>query len=133
MKQRIQQPVNRAYFWGLSLDQHNAQQHILNCIIESEVVIFLLFRKSKETRCILVEISNNFKRDVVSLSKVCRSKIFVTQWDFIRTLEIHLKKGWYFHKIFDNSHLKFGKMKKAKIRKQHFRQPVNRKPSFFTN
>ena len=33
-------------------------------------------------------------------------------------------------KIFHNSHLKFGKNEKAKIEKQHFRRPVNRKPNF---
>ena len=41
----------------------------------------------------------------------------VDQNNFIRTLEIHYKKGWFFHKIFDNSHLKNGKMEKAKIKK----------------
>ena len=39
------------------------------------------------------------------------------QKNFIRTLEIHYKKGWFFHKIFDNSHLKNVKMEKAKIKK----------------
>ena len=133
MKQCIQQPVNRAYLWNLNLDQHNAQQYILKCDIRSEVVIFLLFRKNKETKCISVEILKSYKIAVVSLSKVCRSKIFVTQQNFIGTIEIHFQKRWLFHKIFDNSHMKFGKTRKAKIKKQHFRQPVNRKPSFFTN
>ena len=36
-----------------------------------------------------------------------------------KLVELLFKKGWFFHKIFDNSHLKFGKMKKAKIKKQH--------------
>ena len=79
MKQLIQRPVNRAYLWSLNIEEHNAPQYILKFIIKSEVVIFLLFRKNKETKCISVEISKNFKRTVVSLSKVCRSKIFVTQ------------------------------------------------------
>ena len=48
------------------------------CNIRSEVVTFLSFRKNKEIKCISVEISKVFKRAVVSLSKVCRSKIFVT-------------------------------------------------------
>ena len=47
------------------------------CFIKSEVVIFLPFRKNKETKCISLEISKIFKRVLVSLSKVCRSKIFV--------------------------------------------------------
>ena len=77
----------------------------------------------------------NFKNSQKGRQKFnCQKlKIFVTQQNFIRTLEIHYKEGWFFHKIFDNSHLKFGKMKKAKIKKQHFRQPVNRKPNFFQN
>ena len=51
-------------------------------------------------------------------SKMYRSKIFVTQQNFfLRTLEIH-------YKIFDNSHLKFGRKEKAKIKKQHVRRPV---------
>ena len=29
--------------------------------------------------------------------------------------------------------MKFGKMKKVKIKNWHFQQPVNRKPNFFTN
>ena len=33
-------------------------------------------------------------------------------------------------KIFDNNYLKFGKREKTKIEKEHFRRPVNRKPSF---
>ena len=37
------------------------------------------------------------------------------------------------HKIFGNGHLKFGKMKKALIKKKHFQQPVNCKANFFTN
>ena len=32
---------------------------------------------------------------------------------------MHYKKGWFFHKIFDNNHLKVGKMKNAKITKEH--------------
>ena len=79
MKQLIQRPVNRAYLWSLNIEEHNAQQYILKFIIKSEVVVFLSFRKNKETKCISMEISKNFKRTVVSLSKVCRSKIFVTQ------------------------------------------------------
>ena len=38
----------------------------------------------------------------------------------------------FFQMIFDNSHLKFKKVKKTKIKKQHFRQAVNRKQNFFT-
>ena len=73
------------------------------CIIKREVVIFLSFTKNKETKCISKQISNNLKRAVALLSKVCRSKISVTLQNFIRTLEIHCKKGWFFHKIFDNT------------------------------
>ena len=85
--------------------------------------MFLSFRKNKETKCISVQISKKFKRAAVSLSKMCRSKIFVTQQNFLRTLEIH-------YKIFDNSHLKFGKKEKAKIIKQHVQQAVLTSLSF---
>ena len=33
-----------------------------------------------------------------------------------RTFEIHYKKGQFFHKLFDNNNLIFGKMKKTKIK-----------------
>ena len=36
-------------------------------------------------------------------------------------------------KIFDNSHLKFGKRKLAKVKKKHFWRPFNCKRNFFTN
>ena len=57
--------------------------------------MFLSFRKNKETKCISVQISKKFKRPAVSLSKMCRLKIFVTYQNFLRTLETH-------YKIFDN-------------------------------
>ena len=44
---------------------------------------------------------NNNKRPAISLSKMCRSKIFVGQQKLLRTPEIH-------YKIFNNKHLKFG-------------------------
>ena len=44
-------------------------------IIKYEAVIFLSFRKKKESKGITVKISKNFERAVVLLSKVCRSKI----------------------------------------------------------
>ena len=81
--------------------------------MRSEVVIFLSFKKNEETKCISMEISKSLKKTVVSLSKVCRSKIFRTTFS-IRTLKIHYKKGWSFHKIFDNNHWKFGKNEKGK-------------------
>ena len=71
--------------------------------------MFLSFRKNKETKCIPVQISKKFKRATVSLSKMCRLKI-CDVLELIRTLEIH-------YKIFDNSHLKFGKREKEKIKK----------------
>ena len=74
--------------------------------------MFLSFRKNKETKCISVQISKKFKRAAVSLSKMFRLKMFVTYQNFLKTLEIH-------YKIFNNSHLKFGK-----IKKQHVRRPV---------
>ena len=62
----------------LSLTYH-AKQYSLNvAIIKSEVVIFLSFRKNIETKHISVQISKIFKRAVVSLSKICKSKIIVT-------------------------------------------------------
>ena len=39
--------------------------------------MFLSFRKNKETKCISEQISKKIKRATVSLSKMCRSKIFV--------------------------------------------------------
>ena len=68
------------------------------------------FAKNKEAKCISVQISKKFKGFAISSSKMCRSKIFVTQKKLPRILEIH-------YKIFDNSHLKFGKREKAKIEK----------------
>ena len=47
-------------------------------IIKNEVVIFLSFGKNKETKCISLEMSKGFKRAVVFMSKLLRSKIFVT-------------------------------------------------------
>ena len=35
-------------------------------------------RKNKETKCISMQISQNFKRVVISLSKMCRPNILVT-------------------------------------------------------
>ena len=67
----------------------------------------------------------NFKRAVVSLSKMCRSKMFVTEQNFTRILEIH-------YNIFDNSHLKFGK--KGKVKSKIISDgPLIRKLNFFTN
>ena len=45
--------------------------------------------------------------------KYVRHKNICDVVELHKNLEIHYKKGWFFHKIFDNSHLKFGKMKKA--------------------
>ena len=45
-------------------------------IIKNETVIFFDLKK-KQRKFISVEISKKFKRAVVSLSKVCRSKIFL--------------------------------------------------------
>ena len=53
---------------------------------------------------------------VVLLSKICRSKTLMTYQNFIRTFKIHYKKEWFFHKIFDNSHLVFRKTKEEKIK-----------------
>ena len=96
------------------------------CIIKREVVIFPSFRKNKETKCISLQISKKEKsrRATISLSKMRRSKIFVRQQNLIRTLEID-------YKVFDNSHLKFGKRKKANIKKLHFRRPVDPKTKSF--
>ena len=49
---------------------------------------------------------------------MCRSKIFVTQWKLLRTLEIC-------YKIFDNSHLKFGERGKAKSKSSIFDGPFS--------
>ena len=99
------------------------------CIIKKEVVMFLSFRKNKETKCISLQISKKKKqkksrRATISLSKMRRSKIFVRQQNLIRTLEID-------YKVFDNSHLKFGKRKKINIKRLHFRRPIDRKTKSF--
>ena len=83
------------------------------CIIQREVVMFLSFRKNKETKCIPVQISKKFKRVTVSFSKMCRSKMFVMKQKLLRTLEIH-------YKIFDNSHLKLEKRKRQKLKNSIF-------------
>ena len=75
--------------------------------------MFLSFRNNKETKCISVQISKKFKRATVSLSKMCRSKIFVTYQNFLRTREIH-------YKIFNSSSLKFGKKKIITCSTAHF-------------
>ena len=51
-----------------------------------------------------------------SYEVLLRHKVLLPH-NFIRTFEIHYKKEWFFHKNFDNSHLKFGKTKKLKIKK----------------
>ena len=48
------------------------------CIIKSKIVMFLSFRKNKETKRISMQILKNVKGAVVSLPKICRSKIFLT-------------------------------------------------------
>ena len=48
----------------------------------------------------------------------------MTYQNFIRTLEIDHKRGWLFHKIFKNSHLKYGKMKKQKLKNNIFDGPL---------
>ena len=42
----------------------------------------------------------------------------------MKTFKIRYRKGWFFYKIFDNSHLKFGKMKKAKTKKSILSCPL---------
>ena len=73
--------------------------------------MFFHLEKTKETKCISIHTSKKFKRVAVSLSKMCRSKVFTTKQRFLKTHEIH-------YKIFDNSHLKFGNREKAKIKKK---------------
>ena len=69
--------------------------------------MFFSFNKNKGRKCLSMQISKKFKRAAVSLSKMCRSKIFV----------VELPKNTSNYKIFDNSHLKFGKRENAKIKK----------------
>ena len=72
---------------------------------------------------------------IVSLSKVCRSKNICEVIKLHKNTQNPLWKRLVFHKSFENHHLKFAKMKKTKtkIKKEHFRQPVNGKPNLFTN
>ena len=58
----------------------------------------------------------NFKKNLKGLSLHCQ-KYVDQKYLSCRTPEIHYKNGWFFHKIFENSQLKFGKIKKAKIKK----------------
>ena len=51
-----------------------------------------------------------------SYEVLLRHKVLLPH-NFIRTFEIHYKKEWFLHKNFANRHLKFGKMKKLKIKK----------------
>ena len=46
-------------------------------IIKSDIAIFLSFRKNRETKSFRAKFKN-FIGVVVSLSKLCRSKIFLT-------------------------------------------------------
>ena len=69
--------------------------------------MFFSFNKNKGRKCLSMQISKKFKRAAVSLSKMCRSKIFVAE----------LPKNTSNYKIFDNSHLEFGKRERAKIKK----------------
>ena len=41
--------------------------HSSGCTVVSEVVMFLAFRKNKETKCISVEISKTFRRAVKTM------------------------------------------------------------------
>ena len=47
-------------------------------MIKSEVIIFLLFRKNKETKCISVKITKKFQKGRRFTAKTCKSKLFVT-------------------------------------------------------
>ena len=63
-----------------------------------------------------MQISKRFKRAVVSLSNMFRSKMFMTQQNLLRTLEIR-------YKSFNNSHLKF-EGKKEKLKNSIFKGPL---------
>ena len=67
-------------------------------INESDIAIFLSMRLNRERKRIAVQISKNF----VSSCKISRSKIFVTQWSFIRSFKIYIKNGQFLYKIFEN-------------------------------
>ena len=65
-------------------------------IIKIEVIIFHSFTKNKETKRMPMQISKKKnQRAVVSLLKICRSKILVIQQKFITTFEIHYKKDGF--------------------------------------
>ena len=83
------------------------------CIMKSEVVIFLSFRKKNKQNTCLCEFQNILKGLLFHCQKFVDQK-YLWRSRISGTFEIHYKKGWFFHKIFDNSHLKFGKMKKGK-------------------
>ena len=59
------------------------------CIVKSELVIFLSFRKNKERKLISLDVSKIFKRAIVSLSKVYRSKIPIINKDVNNIFAVH--------------------------------------------
>ena len=64
----MEQEENSAYLWILNLNQHNAQQHILNV------------SSNKETNCISVETSKHFKRVVEPLKSIIKKDGFSTRF-----------------------------------------------------
>ena len=67
--------LKTACLWSLNLDEHNAQQYILNVsskdviFVTIEVVIFLSFRENKSTKCIFRE---NFFKNLKGPSFHCQ-------------------------------------------------------------
>ena len=118
--------LRRACFWSFNLNQYNAQQYILNVSSKGRLSCFFHLEKIKNRNAYPCKSKKKIKRAAVSFSKMCRSKIFVTQQKLLRILKIH-------YKIFDNSLQKFGLREMAQSKKQHFRRPVNHKSTFFTS
>ena len=78
-----------------------------------------------ETKYISVEISKFLKGPSFHCQKFEDQKYL---WPSRTSLEpsksIINKKGWFFHKIFDNSHLKFEKWKRKKFKNSIFDSPL---------
>ena len=61
--------LGTACLMTLHLDQHNAQQYIVNVSSKRRLQCFFHLEKNKETKCISMQLSKKYTRAAVSLSK----------------------------------------------------------------
>ena len=102
-----------ACLWSFSLDYHNVH---FKCIIISGVAIILSFKKIKRQSTFPFKITKKKKKPSSRFPKFLDQKICAIV-ELSRNFKIYYKKECFFHKIFDNRHLKFGKTKRAKFKK----------------